>query len=108
MEARGAVYTIGIKQRHGRHVKVGASCNQAFGQRSAFEKTKSRTGMKFDVRHQLQLKPSPQRKKLKIKIKDQRLFNVFSVPWGEMLFKLFQSYVPSTNQAPPSRSCPSR
>jgi hypothetical protein len=56
MEARDAVYTIGIKQCHARHAKVGASCHEAFGQRSAFEKTKSRTGMKFDVRHQLPLK----------------------------------------------------
>src|SRR5438270_13055838 len=49
MKARCAVYTIAVEQSHRRHAIVGTHGNQSFGQRGAFEKTESRSGMEFYV-----------------------------------------------------------
>ena len=49
VEARRAVNTIGIEQRHGRNVELRADCGQFLGQGRAFEKAESRAGVKFDV-----------------------------------------------------------
>jgi hypothetical protein len=49
IEARRTKDTIPVEQRHGRHIQVSASRHQSLGQGSAFEETKSGTGVKLDV-----------------------------------------------------------
>ena len=49
VEAWSAVDTVGVEQCHGGHVKVRTHADQFLGQGSAFEKTESRAGVKFDV-----------------------------------------------------------
>jgi hypothetical protein len=49
METRGAIYAVAVEQRHGGHVQLRRACSQLLRQGSAFEETKGRSGMKFDV-----------------------------------------------------------
>jgi len=49
VKARGAVYAVGVEQRHGGQFELGADCGQFLGQGRAFEKAESRAGVKFDV-----------------------------------------------------------
>jgi len=49
VETRGAVDSIGVEQRHGRHFVVSAHADQFLGQGRAFEEAESGTGVKFDI-----------------------------------------------------------
>jgi hypothetical protein len=49
VKTRRSIDAITIKQRHRRHVQIGAGRDQVLGQRSAFEKAESGAGMKLDV-----------------------------------------------------------
>src|ERR1700676_5006499 len=49
VEAHSARKTVAVEQRHGGQFEFGATCDQRFRQRSAFEKTKCRAGMQLDV-----------------------------------------------------------
>ena len=49
VETRGAVDSIGVEQRHGRHFEMGAHADQFLRQGRTFEEAESGTGVKFDV-----------------------------------------------------------
>ena len=100
VKARGAVDSVGIEQRHRGQVELSADGGQFLGQGRAFEKTESRAGVEFDV-HQLQVESVAIGRiaSKNIRIRDQMITTTATV---------FQSYVPSTNQPPPSKSCTRR
>ena len=52
MKTRRPIYAVAVEKSHGRHIKRGADFGEALGQRCAFEKAESRTGMEFDILHE--------------------------------------------------------
>jgi len=48
VEARGAVDSVSVEQRHGGHMEVLAHSDQLLGQRSAFEEAECGAGVKLD------------------------------------------------------------